>query len=57
MTMTSNRDVTNSAHQIQMTTICHWINPPHIKNFCVRHWLDQKDIGIKKDLSRQCFEL
>ena len=28
MSMTSNCDVTNSAHQIQMTTICHWMNPP-----------------------------
>jgi len=40
MNMTSNRDVTNSAHQIQMTTICHWMNPPR-KNFCVRHWCQQ----------------
>jgi len=23
--------------QIQMTTICHWMNPP-MKIFCVRHW-------------------
>jgi len=36
--MTSNCDVTNSAHQMQMTTICHWMKPP-IKIFCVRHWL------------------
>jgi len=28
MTMTANCDVTNSAHQIQMSTICHWMNPP-----------------------------
>ena len=28
MSMTSNCDVTNSAHQIQMTTICHWMKPP-----------------------------
>ena len=27
-TMTSNCDVTNSAHQIQMTTLCHWMNRP-----------------------------
>jgi len=30
--MTLNSDVTNSPHQIQMTTIRHWINPPH-ENF------------------------
>jgi len=34
--MTSNCDLTNSAHQMQMTTICHWMKPP-MKNFCVRH--------------------
>jgi len=28
MDMTSNCDVTNNAHQIQMTTICHWMKPP-----------------------------
>jgi len=28
MNMTSNSDVTYIAHQIQMTTICHWMNPP-----------------------------
>jgi len=28
MNMTSKGDVTNSAHQTQMTTICHWMNPP-----------------------------
>ena len=32
MNTTSNRDVTNSAHQIQMTTICRWMKPPH-ENF------------------------
>jgi len=32
MSMTSNCDVTNSAHQIQMTTISHWMKSPH-KNF------------------------
>ena len=32
MYMTSNCDVTNSAHQVQMTTICHWMKPPH-ENF------------------------
>ena len=26
--MTSNCDVTKSAHQIQMTIICHWMKPP-----------------------------
>jgi len=35
-TMTSNCDVANSAQQIQMTILCHWMNPP-IKFFCVRH--------------------
>jgi len=30
--MTSNCDVTISAHQIQMTTLCHWMKPPH-ENF------------------------
>jgi len=30
--MTSNCDVTNNPHQIQMTIICHWMNPPH-ENF------------------------
>ena len=28
MNMTSNCDVTNSAHQIKMTTICHWMKNP-----------------------------
>jgi len=28
MNMTSNYDVTNSTHQMQMTTICHWMKPP-----------------------------
>ena len=28
MNITSNCDVTNSGHQIQLTTICHWITPP-----------------------------
>jgi len=37
MTMT-HCDVTNSAHQIQMTTIRRGMNPP-MKIFCVRHWL------------------
>jgi len=32
MNMTSNCDVTKSAHQIQMTTICHWMKTPH-ENF------------------------
>jgi len=31
-TMTSNCDVTNSAQQIQMTTLCHWMKSPH-ENF------------------------
>jgi len=37
MNMTSNCDVINSAHQIQMTTVCHWMKPP-MKIFSVRHW-------------------
>ena len=37
MEMTSNCDVTNSAHQKQTTTIWPWIKPP-MKIFCVRHW-------------------
>ena len=37
-TMTSFCDVTNSAHQIEMTTLCHWMKPP-IVSFCVRHCL------------------
>jgi len=28
MNITSTCDVTNSTHQTQMTTICHWMNPP-----------------------------
>jgi len=36
MNMTLNFDVTNSAHQIQMTTIFHWMKHPH-ENFWVRH--------------------
>jgi len=36
MTMTSNCDVTSSACQIKMTTICHWMKPP-TKIFCLRH--------------------
>ena len=28
MNMTSNCDVTKSAHPIQITTICHWMKPP-----------------------------
>jgi len=30
-TITSFCDVTNSAHQIQMTTLCRWMKPPHEK--------------------------
>jgi len=37
MNMASNFDVTNNAHQIQMTTICHWMKPP-MKIFCVCLW-------------------
>ena len=32
MNMTPNCDVTNSAHQIQIAIIWHWMNPPH-ENF------------------------
>jgi len=28
MNMTSNCDVKHKAHQIEMTTICHWMKPP-----------------------------
>jgi len=38
MNMTSNSDVTNSAHQIQMDTLCHWMNASPKKIFCVRHY-------------------
>jgi len=34
-------DVANSAHQTQMTAICHWMKTPPMKIFCVRHWLYQ----------------
>jgi len=30
--MTSNCDVTNSAHELEMTTTCHGMTPPH-ENF------------------------
>jgi len=36
MNMTSNCDVTKSAHQIQMTTTCHWMKTP-MKIFCLHH--------------------
>jgi len=41
MNMTSNCDVINSTHQMQMTNICHWMKRP-MTIFCVRcrlHWL------------------
>jgi len=50
MNMTSNCDVTNSTHQIQMTTICHWMSPPPMKIFCVRQWF--KYIGHRRPTSR-----
>jgi len=28
MNMMSKCDITNSAHQIQMTTVCHWVKTP-----------------------------
>jgi len=37
MDMTSNCDVTNSADQIQMTTIWPWTKTSPMKIFCVRH--------------------
>jgi len=44
--MTSNCDVTENAPQTQMTTICHWKNPPH-ENF-LRTTLDEiNDSGEK----------
>jgi len=39
MEMTSNCDATNSAHQMQMTTLWPWTKTPPMKIFCVRHWL------------------
>ena len=62
-TMTSHCDVTNSAQQIQMTTLCHWMKPP-MKIFCVRHysrttcgprlWVPDLDLSIssRKNVSR-----
>jgi len=35
MNVTSNCDVTKTAHHKQMTTICNWMNPP-MKIFYVR---------------------
>jgi len=37
-------DVTISAHQIQMTTLCHWMKPP-MKIFCVRHCFSSSSFG------------
>jgi len=34
MNTTSNCDVTNSAHQMQMTTMCHWMKSPHENVLC-----------------------
>jgi len=39
MEITSNCDVTNSEHQIQMTTIWPWTKAPTMKIFCERHWV------------------
>jgi len=41
--LTSNCDVTNSAHQIQMTSTSHWMKTP-IKIFCVRHWVQSTSL-------------
>jgi len=46
MNMTSKYDVTNNAHQIQMTPICHWMNPQN-ENFLrtplvLTHWASLK---------------
>ena len=38
MNVTSDCDITKTAHHKQMTTICHWMNSP-MKIFCVRHWV------------------
>ena len=45
-TMTSFCDVTNSAHQIQMTTLCHWMKLPPMKSFCVRHCIEYLLLGV-----------
>jgi len=44
MKMTSKCDVTKNAHQIQMTTRCHWMKPP-MKIFCVHHWCRPHNVG------------
>ena len=35
--MASDCEVTKSAYQVQMTTICHWMKPAH-ENFLRTHW-------------------
>jgi len=37
MNMTLNGDAKKSALQIQMTTVCHWVKTPPMKNFSVCH--------------------
>jgi len=36
MNMTSNCDVINRGHEVEMIIICHWMNPSHMKIFCLR---------------------
>ena len=45
-TMTSICDATIRAHQIQITTLCHWMKPP-MKIFCVRHLSEHVDSGFQ----------
>jgi len=47
MSMTSNCDVTSSAHQIQMNTICHCVNPP-MNFFFVHHCREQSVDSSKR---------
>ena len=53
MDMTSNCDVTNSVHQTQMTTVCHWMKTPTMKIFCVRH-CHQPSITFKSLGTKSC---
>jgi len=53
-------DDTNTAHQIQMTTICHWMTPPSMKIFCVRHCLDHLIVEMEErffDQKQKCRSL
>jgi len=55
MNMTSNYDVTNSAHQTQMTTICHWMKPPPMEIFCVRHCIAHTLLTIFASKSKSTY--